>query len=95
MVVRLLPILLLPLLLPAESFRLPNARGLLTQTKVRPACRGGSIIVCEPPRVGPPSDEERERNSLYTTPSFEFDAVTITALLGAAIAFQFFILGNM
>ena len=43
----------------------------------------------KPPRV------MTERDSLYDTPSFELDATTITALLGAAIAFQFFVLGNM
>ena len=31
----------------------------------------------------------------YDAPDFEFDAVTITAILGAAIAFQFFVLGNL
>ena len=45
------------------------------------------------------SDSERpdrqEPESLYTTPKLEFDAVTITALLGAAIAFQFFVLANL
>ena len=36
-----------------------------------------------------------ERESLYATPSFELDATSITALLGAAIAFQFFVLANL
>ena len=39
--------------------------------------------------------EARERDSLYSSPSFELDATTITAILGALIAFQFFVLGNM
>ena len=42
-----------------------------------------------------PSPNSAERDSLYTTPKLEFDAVTITALLGAAIAFQFFVLANL
>ena len=55
----------------------------------------------EKPRIGGPNDgrpmtaEERERADLYAGPSFELDATTITALLGAAIAFQFFVLGNL
>ena len=41
----------------------------------------------------PPPEEE---DSLYNTGAdFEFDAVTITALLGAAVAFQFFVLANL
>ena len=58
-----------------------------------------------PPRVNAPSPnrppgsgmtpEERERADLYAGPSFELDAVSITALLGAAIAFQFFVLANL
>lgn len=42
-----------------------------------------------------PGDATSERDSLYATPDFELDAFTITALLGVAIAFQFFVLGNM
>jgi len=45
-------------------------------------------------RSRPPSPND-ERESLYSRPSFELDATTITALLGAAIAFQFFVLANM
>ena len=41
------------------------------------------------------SGKESEQSSLYDAPSFELDATTITALLGAAIAFQFFVLGNL
>ena len=52
------------------------------------------------PRITPPEndDDDRqmsERDSLYASPDFELDAFTITALLGVAIAFQFFVLGNM
>lgn len=45
-------------------------------------------------RSRPPSPND-ERDSLYARPSFELDATTITALLGAVIAFQFFVLANM
>lgn len=38
---------------------------------------------------------EDEEDSLYATGDFEFDAVTVTALLGAGIAFQFFVLANL
>ena len=52
-----------------------------------------------PPRIKKPTEgltaEERERESLYAAPDFEFDATTVTALLGAAIAFNFFVLGNL
>ena len=41
-------------------------------------------------------DGEEEPESLYNSPAdFEFDAVTVTALLGAALAFQFFVLANL
>ena len=39
--------------------------------------------------------EERERAALYAGPSFDFDATSVTALLGVAIAFQFFVLANV
>ena len=41
------------------------------------------------------NDSDDQQDSLYNTPKFEFDAVTITALLGGAIAFQFFVLANL
>ena len=58
------------------------------------------------PKIQPPDDEkyagmtpeERERARLYEGPfsgGLEFDAVTITALLGAAIAFNFFVVANL
>ena len=37
---------------------------------------------------------EREKD-MSAGPDFEFDATTVTALLGAAIAFQFFVLANL
>lgn len=43
-----------------------------------------------------PQQQEEEEDSLYNSPAdFEFDAVTVTALLGAAIAFQFFVVANL
>ena len=41
------------------------------------------------------SAEEKERDDAMMRPDFEFDATTVTALLGAAIAFQFFVLANL
>ena len=44
---------------------------------------------------GKGSDEENAyRDSLYS-PSFELDATTVLALLGGAIAFNFFVLANL
>ena len=62
------------------------------------AQRHGTAAMSERPRIDDPNkmtDEERERASLYARPSFELDAVSITGLLGAAIAFQFFVLANL
>ena len=67
------------------------------------AQRYGTAAMSEQePRIGSEVDEpkemtaeERERASLYARPSFELDAVSITGLLGAAIAFQFFVLANL
>ena len=65
---------------------------------------GRASVLMQQPRMRPPpkdedddskSAEQRERDALYAGPSFELDATTITALLGAAIAFQFFVLGNL
>ena len=56
--------------------------------------RSRAIRMSEPDDKKPPA----EPDSLYTNPfkdGIEFDAVTITALLGLAIAFQFFVLANL
>jgi hypothetical protein len=58
--------------------------------------RGPSIYLKENrPPLPKIRDNGENEGSLYTTPNFEFDAVTVTALLGAAIAFQFFVLANL
>ena len=44
---------------------------------------------------GTGGSDDAERDSLYTTPSFELDATTVLALLGGAIAFNFFVLANL
>ena len=48
-----------------------------------------------PPRDKPDSTAEEPEDSLYARPEFEFDAATVTALLGLAIAFQFFVVANL
>ncbi len=42
----------------------------------------------------PPPQPEDEEDSLYNA-DFSFDATTVVALLGAAIAFNFFVLANL
>jgi len=42
-----------------------------------------------------PPPPEKEEDSLYDTPDFELDATTVLALLGGAIAFNFFVLANL
>lgn len=46
-------------------------------------------------KVVKPEEDEDPNESLYNTPSFELDAVTITAILGGLIAFQFFVVANL
>ena len=45
-----------------------------------------------PPLPTPPPEEE---DSLYNLPKLEFDAFTVLAILGGAIAFNFFVLANL
>ena len=76
---------------PAHVSRSRRAPSTFAQ---RPYMSGGA------PRITPPENDDgdrqmSERESLYASPDFELDAFTITALLGVAIAFQFFVLGNM
>lgn len=40
------------------------------------------------------SEEEKQRDAAMGA-DFEFDATSVTALLGAAIAFQFFVVANL
>ena len=86
---------------------LPLAASWVAQptSPVRYASRtSSSSTFMKQPRIERPVKKEEdgnsaegmtERDSLYATPDFELDAFTITALLGVAIAFQFFVLGNM
>ena len=87
-----LRVVLALLVLPASALVLvQNARAPIIATPAvscRPAV--SALVLSE---TNDDSNEPEE--SMYTTPSFEFDAVTITALLGAVIAFQFFVLGNL
>lgn len=67
------------------------------------ALRAAACVALRVPAVrmmseedGTGSDEmKQEQESLYTTPSFELDATTVLALLGGAIAFNFFVLANL
>jgi hypothetical protein len=49
------------------------------------------------PNLGPPlpTPPQEEGDSLYNTPKLEFDAFTVLAILGGAIAFNFFVLANL
>lgn len=49
------------------------------------------------PSLGPPlpTPPPEEGDSLYNTPKLEFDAFTVLAILGGAIAFNFFVLANL
>lgn len=49
------------------------------------------------PALGPPlpTPPPEEGDSLYNTPKLEFDAFTVLAILGGAIAFNFFVLANL
>lgn len=75
----------------------PSSSSALLTTPSTPA----TVRIAHGVRLqGPsPNDDDgkplTERDTLYQTPKFEFDAVTITALLGGAIAFQFFVLANL
>ena len=55
-------------------------------------CRPRDTISAAAPLT--PSSKPQDE-SLYNTPDFQLDAVSITALLGAALAFQFFVLANL
>lgn len=80
------------LIMPANALVLNSPRAMQATIAAPPAsCRPevSTLVLSEP------TDNDSDEDSLYTTPSFEFDAVTITALLGGAIAFQFFVLGNL
>ena len=61
---------------------------------------GGKPRVVPPPPQQSSDDSEKtpeqlERENLYSGADFEFDATSVTALLGFAIAFQFFVVANM
>ena len=50
------------------------------------------------PKIRPPSDNDDGSPSVNPnedTVDFEFDATTVVALLGAAIAFNFFVVANL
>mmetsp|Transcript_24428 Transcript_24428/g.58821 ORF Transcript_24428/g.58821 Transcript_24428/m.58821 type:complete len:99 (+) Transcript_24428:105-401(+) len=96
---KLVPIVLM--LCAASAFQLPS----LPQTVRSPPASGSEIgrsrawMMSDEPndsQVGRPKPTPNPNDSLYNTGAdFELDAVTITALLGAAIAFQFFVIANM
>ena len=90
-------------LLTPSAALVPTTPGL-RQTSVSPCVKrvAAPPLMDQRPRIERPKNndaqdeaEARERDSLYSSPSFELDATTITAILGALIAFQFFVLGNM
>jgi hypothetical protein len=91
-------LLFLAMLSPsAQAFVVPGRASGCTPSRVAASHRfTAAVTLIEKPGEKAESDrEQQERDSLYTTPSFEFDATTITALLGVAIAFQFFVLANL
>ena len=59
--------------------------------------RGRSAVTSYNPtmQMGPPGAPEDEPESLYNPPKLDFDATTVVALLGAAIAFNFFVVANL
>ena len=75
----------------------PSLRSRLLSGRERRAVRGrANVIRAAGPRD--PRDDDSKDSSLYTNPldgGVELDAVTVTALLGAAIAFQFFVVANL
>mmetsp|Transcript_5845 Transcript_5845/g.14825 ORF Transcript_5845/g.14825 Transcript_5845/m.14825 type:complete len:93 (-) Transcript_5845:303-581(-) len=90
---KLVPIVLM--LCAASAFQLPS----LPQTVRSEIGRSIAWMMSDEPndsQVGRPKPTPNPNDSLYNTGAdFELDAVTITALLGAAIAFQFFVIANM
>ena len=87
-------ILLLAPVTPFRAVLTHNARSAVVQRPYYPM-QVSSRLGASAPAMSEERQEREEPESLYTTPKFEFDAVTITALLGAAIAFQFFVLANL
>ena len=76
----------------------PLQRSRLLSGRERRAVRRGRANVIRAAGPRDPRDDDSKDSSLYTNPldgGVELDAVTVTALLGAAIAFQFFVVANL
>ena len=91
------------LLLAASSsaFQLPavSPQASLRRDRFASSFRHQSAFMAEPEEAkdrGRPKPTPNPNDSLYNTGAdFQLDAVTITALLGAAVAFNFFVLANL
>jgi hypothetical protein len=77
----------------------PSAQGPRAASRplaIRSTRRSFHDLLMKEQKQQHPQQQEEEEDSLYNSPAdFEFDAVTVTALLGAAIAFQFFVVANL
>mmetsp|Transcript_18923 Transcript_18923/g.60770 ORF Transcript_18923/g.60770 Transcript_18923/m.60770 type:complete len:101 (-) Transcript_18923:887-1189(-) len=96
---QLLALLVAILAAPSTAIALsPSLRSRLLSGRERRAVRRGRANVIRAAGPRDPRDDDSKDSSLYTNPldgGVELDAVTVTALLGAAIAFQFFVVANL
>jgi len=99
---RLLNFFILALAASSSAFQLSvsqlrTAPVLLRRDRFSSSFRHESAFMAEPEEDGGrPKPTPNPNDSLYNSGAdFELDAVTITALLGAAVAFNFFVLANL
>ena len=89
-----------PLRLNKEGEDMHRSRpiGLMQAPKIHRLCTRSQPIVMQAPKIRPPPKDDGEAsmsNPNEDSVDFEFDATTVVALLGAAIAFNFFVVANL
>ena len=87
-------LLLLTLATRSRALALPAVRAPARSVAAAVHFEGMRVLHVRMQDLPPPPQPEDEEDSLYNA-DFSFDATTVVALLGAAIAFNFFVLANL